>query len=271
MSGRHTTLRERRRLETQRVIQTHAVRLFTERGYDATAVTDVAEAAGVSPMTVYRHFPTKEDLVLVDQNGSLIAEHIAATPADQPLVRRIGTALVSSTATLRAGGREGSAASEGSASSEEAFLLARLQLMITTPALRARHLDNQYVLQRAIVEAIGSEAVSGEAVNREADSGEAAGTGADFHVQAAASACLAAVHTALVRWAEDDGRGALSDLIAEALTAAFGFDFADTTAASAAADNTAAPDADAGSDNDADNGSYGDPRNGIRTDPTGNR
>ncbi len=60
-------MRAQRRAETQRAIQAHAVRLLTERGYDATTVADVAEAAGVSPMTVYRHFPTKEDLVLVDE------------------------------------------------------------------------------------------------------------------------------------------------------------------------------------------------------------
>jgi transcriptional regulator GlxA family with amidase domain len=64
MPDQPSTLREQRRAETQRTIQAHAVRLFTEHGYDATTVTDVAEAAGVSPMTVYRHFPTKEDLVL---------------------------------------------------------------------------------------------------------------------------------------------------------------------------------------------------------------
>jgi AcrR family transcriptional regulator len=77
-------LRAKRRAETQRTIQAHAVRLFTERGYDATTVTDVAEAAGVSPMTVYRHFPTKEDLVLVDQRDRLVAERIAASSAAQP-------------------------------------------------------------------------------------------------------------------------------------------------------------------------------------------
>ncbi|MGX1223343.1 helix-turn-helix domain-containing protein [Streptomyces ambofaciens] len=73
MTGQHSTLREQRRAETQRMIQAVAVRLFTERGYDAVTVADVAEAASVSPMTVYRHFPTKEDLVLVDQNGPLVA------------------------------------------------------------------------------------------------------------------------------------------------------------------------------------------------------
>jgi AcrR family transcriptional regulator len=35
-------------------------------------------------MTVYRHFPTKEDLVLVDQRDRLVAERIAASSAAQP-------------------------------------------------------------------------------------------------------------------------------------------------------------------------------------------
>ena len=183
------------------------MRLFAEHGYDATAVTDVAEAAGVSPMTVYRHFPTKEDLVLVDQNGSLVAEHMAATSAAQPLVRRIGIALIRGTVALTDGG------GLEDPTSDERFLLARLQLMITTPALRARHLDNQYALQQAIVDALGDDV--------------AADPDALFRAQAAASACLAAMHTALVRWAEDDGRAELPDLVAEALTASFGFDFED--------------------------------------------
>lgn len=180
------------------MIQAHAVRLFTERGYDATTVTDVAEAAGVSPMTLYRHFPTKEDLVLVDQRDQLVAERIAASPAAQPLVRRIGSALVDSAAALTGGSR-----------ADARFLLARLQLMITTPALRAKHLDSHYALQRAIVEALGDEAADPDTA---------------FRVEAAVSACLAAMHTALVRWAEDDGRSDLPALMAKALAAAFGDD-----------------------------------------------
>jgi hypothetical protein len=58
MADQHSTLRARRRAQTQQLIQGHAVRLFAERGYDATTVNDVAEAAGVSPMTVYRSSPS---------------------------------------------------------------------------------------------------------------------------------------------------------------------------------------------------------------------
>ncbi|GAA1366770.1 TetR/AcrR family transcriptional regulator [Streptomyces beijiangensis] len=186
------------------MIQAHAVRLFTGHGYDATTVADVAEAAGVSPMTVYRHFPTKEDLVLVDQHARLVAERIAASSAAQPLVRRIGSALIDAATTLTSGG---SGNSGDSPTTNEQFLLARLRLMISTPALRARHLDNNYALQQAIVDALGDGATDSDTA---------------FRTQAAASACLAAMHTALVRWSEDDGRTDLPDVIAKALAAAFG-------------------------------------------------
>ena len=36
--------------------------LFFERGFDAVTVADVAKAAGVSSVTVFNHFPRKEDL-----------------------------------------------------------------------------------------------------------------------------------------------------------------------------------------------------------------
>ncbi len=40
-----------------------ATRLFYERGTPAVGVNEVAEAAGVSKVTLYRHFGTKDDLV----------------------------------------------------------------------------------------------------------------------------------------------------------------------------------------------------------------
>ncbi len=38
--------------------------MFLERGYDAVTVADVAREAGVSSVTVFKHFPRKEDLFL---------------------------------------------------------------------------------------------------------------------------------------------------------------------------------------------------------------
>ncbi|QQQ74639.1 helix-turn-helix transcriptional regulator [Saccharothrix sp. 6-C] len=199
MNDEGPNLRERRREETRRLVQSWAMRLFVERGYDATTVNDVARASGVSPMTVYRHFPTKEDLVLHDRCDDSLAERVAARPADEPPVRRIGRALVDATRSLL--GPAG-----GARSPEHDLLLARLRLVVDTPALRARHLDSQYATRKSLVDAVLGDAPDPEA---------------EFRAQAAAGACLAVLHVALVRWAREDGRPDLPDLIAAGLTAAF--------------------------------------------------
>ena len=58
------TRRDRKRLTNRDAIQAAALRLFMDRSFDTVSVEEVAEAADVSPSTVYRNFPTKEDLVL---------------------------------------------------------------------------------------------------------------------------------------------------------------------------------------------------------------
>jgi len=65
-------LRERKKIETLHRLQEEALRLFDEQGYDATTIEQIAEAAGVSPSTFYRYFPTKEDVVVQDEYDPLI-------------------------------------------------------------------------------------------------------------------------------------------------------------------------------------------------------
>ncbi|TDB98478.1 TetR family transcriptional regulator [Nonomuraea longispora] len=59
-------LRERKKARTKETILREAFRLFRERGYNATTIDQIAEAAEVSPATFFRYFPTKEDLVTLD-------------------------------------------------------------------------------------------------------------------------------------------------------------------------------------------------------------
>ena len=59
-----TRLRERQKQQTRELIAATAARLFAEHGYENVAVLDIARAAEVSEQTVYNHFPTKERLVL---------------------------------------------------------------------------------------------------------------------------------------------------------------------------------------------------------------
>jgi hypothetical protein len=50
--------------QTRARIAEVAARLFLERGYDTVTVAEVAREAGVSSVTVFNHFPRKEDLFL---------------------------------------------------------------------------------------------------------------------------------------------------------------------------------------------------------------
>jgi len=196
MKRKLPSLRERQRLETRRLVQKHATRLFLARGYDETTVNDVAEAAGVSAMTVYRHFPTKEDLVLRDEYNEVVGERIAARPKSESLVQRIGRTLIEDIGPMVGGGAPGG----------KEVLLARLRLVMETPALRARQWEGQYAVQKAIVEALRDE-------SNDADW--------EFRIWVASGACCAAMRAALMRWAEQDGRPDLSRLVTQALSIAF--------------------------------------------------
>ena len=59
-----------------------AVDLFTEQGYDATTVAQIAERAGVTKSTFFRHFPDKRELLVAGQEtlSRLLAEGIAEAP-----------------------------------------------------------------------------------------------------------------------------------------------------------------------------------------------
>jgi AcrR family transcriptional regulator len=60
-------LRERKRLASMRRIQSVALDLFEQKGFDAVTVERIAEVAEVSPSSVYRWFGTKEHLVIWDE------------------------------------------------------------------------------------------------------------------------------------------------------------------------------------------------------------
>ncbi len=54
--------RSRKRLATRQGISDIATRLFIKRGFDHVTVDEIAAAADVGRMTVFNHFPRKEDM-----------------------------------------------------------------------------------------------------------------------------------------------------------------------------------------------------------------
>lgn len=54
--------RTRKRLATRQAISDAATRLFLAHGFDRVTIDEIAEAADVGRMTVFNHFPKKEDM-----------------------------------------------------------------------------------------------------------------------------------------------------------------------------------------------------------------
>lgn len=80
-------LRERKKRLAQAAIEDAALRLFLERGYDQTAIQDIAEAVMLSPRTFFRYFASKEE-VLFASTKAVFQEAFTALhqrPPSEPL------------------------------------------------------------------------------------------------------------------------------------------------------------------------------------------
>ena len=71
-----------------------ALELFAERGYENTTVIDIAQRAGLTKSTFFRHFQDKREVLFGDgsMNG-LLAEAIAAAPAGAAPLDAVAHAL----------------------------------------------------------------------------------------------------------------------------------------------------------------------------------
>jgi AcrR family transcriptional regulator len=87
----HEGLRERKKREARQHISDVATRMFTQRGFEAVTVVEIAEAAGVAKATVTNYFPRKEDLLLDLQAEAehLLVDALRERPPGQPVVEAI--------------------------------------------------------------------------------------------------------------------------------------------------------------------------------------
>jgi AcrR family transcriptional regulator len=120
-------LRERKKARTRAAIQAHALRLFRDQGYDSTTVQQIIEEAEVSESTFFRYFPTKGDVVLLDDFDPLIVETFLGQPPEVRPIQALRTAF--RTVLDRLSNQEVSDQQE------------RTQLILSVPELRAAMLD----------------------------------------------------------------------------------------------------------------------------------
>lgn len=166
-------------------LQTEALRLFTERGFDAVTVDEVARAAGVSHMTFFRHFPTKESVVLDDPYDPVLGAAVAATDLDLSPLERVRSGVL--------------AAWEGLDEPGDETTRARIELAAAHPSLRARVWENNRSTEDVIVAALLADAVP------------------PLEARVAAGAVLGALTAALFDWAVDDAADTLGDRVRRAM------------------------------------------------------
>jgi AcrR family transcriptional regulator len=75
-------LRDRKKQKTRETIIEVALELFVARGYEETTIAEIADAAEVSPRTIFAYFPSKEDILFCDTPD--IHERLAQVLRDRP-------------------------------------------------------------------------------------------------------------------------------------------------------------------------------------------
>ncbi|GAA4833634.1 TetR/AcrR family transcriptional regulator [Saccharopolyspora rosea] len=96
--------RHRRTLRTRAAIEEAALRLFAERGFEATTVEQIAEAADIAPRTFFRHFPSKDALLFGDpaHETARMREVLATRPADEHPMRSLAAAMLDAAERMEA-------------------------------------------------------------------------------------------------------------------------------------------------------------------------
>ncbi|MFD7166412.1 TetR/AcrR family transcriptional regulator [Streptomyces violascens] len=183
------SLRERKKIKTRTAIRRATYRLIAEQGYEATTVEQIAEAAEVSPSTVFRYFPTKEDIVLTDEFDPIMLRELRARPAGEPPLESLRHIITEAIRLSLLHDREET--------------LQRTRLIAEVPALRARMMESVADASRLLCDVLA------ERTGRER---------VDLEVRVFAMAVLGALHETTVYWAEHNHEDDLLELIARTMT-----------------------------------------------------
>jgi AcrR family transcriptional regulator len=87
------SLRERKKVATERRLQQAAVSLFERQGFSQTTVEQIAAGADVSPRTFFRYFPTKEAVLVSDLYDAPFVALLQEAPADLTLLETFRWAI----------------------------------------------------------------------------------------------------------------------------------------------------------------------------------
>ncbi|MFF4538268.1 TetR/AcrR family transcriptional regulator [Streptomyces aureus] len=181
-------LRERKKIKTREAIRDATYALIKEQGYDATTIDQIAERAEVSPSTVFRYFPTKEDIVLTDEYDPVLMEELRARPADEPWPQTVRYVMREA---VRTGIEE-----------DPEVARIRTRLLVDVPAVRSRMMESMSVTGRMFATAIS------ERTGLDPDS---------LEVRVYTMSLIGGLMETSMFWAEHGHRGDFPDLLDRAL------------------------------------------------------
>ncbi|GAU70921.1 putative TetR family transcriptional regulator [Streptomyces sp. NBRC 110611] len=140
-------LRERKKQRTRDALIRAALELFTEQGYEATTVDEIAEAVDVSQRTYFRYFANKEDVTFAVQEmvEARFLEELTARPAPEPPLTALRSAVLASWDDI-------GSAIESVVPVE--LYMRTYQMIESTPALTASHLRRSSELEEQIARLI---------------------------------------------------------------------------------------------------------------------
>ncbi|AYN39703.1 TetR family transcriptional regulator [Streptomyces dangxiongensis] len=189
--GRRPGLRERKKTKTREAIRAATYTLIEEQGWEATTIDRIAARAEVSPSTVLRYFPAKEDIVVTDASDAydaLLLAEIRRRPPAEPWPDTVRHVLRQ--AVLRG------------AEEDARTCRLRTRLMVQVPAVRSRMRESMAGTGRMLCRAIG------ERTGRDPDG---------LEVRVHAMALVGGLMETSLYWAEKGHRDDLASLADRAL------------------------------------------------------
>jgi AcrR family transcriptional regulator len=164
-----------------------ALELYTERGFDQTTVAEIAQRAGLTERTFFRHFADKREVLFWGQDAlmELVTKHIADAPDSASPIDAVGGAL-RAIGKMFEGRRE--------------HARRRQAVIAANPGLRERELIKLASLAMVMAEGLGRRGVSGPAA------------------KLAAETAVAVFKVAFERWISTSGDTDLTHVIDDSLT-----------------------------------------------------
>lgn len=186
-------LREMTRRAVRAQISETAMAMFVARGFDETTVDEIATAVGISSRSVFRYFPSKEDMVIgnLEKIGESLVESLEARPPKESPWVALRYAMDKHLADLN---------------NDDGTLLATSVMLSNTPTLQAALANKRTSWVDSLVPNV-TRRVQGPARVRE------------LQARAITSAAMACLNTAVDEWTRSGGSKRVDKLLDQAIEA----------------------------------------------------